>query len=202
VTRRVLRWSAGVCLGATLLGGCSSTTAGSPAPASTGASGGSSSSQPALDAEPYRTKPCELIPADMPASLGFSAPGAAMTEGKNVAVVGGQSCSWNDFSSGAKSIQVQILPKNSDPRSPGISAILNNFKLGHLAYADPTDVLGYQAVFSDIKESRAQGQCSISVAISDTQVVGATTVGFPGADNSCGTAKQLAEAMVKTLGGA
>lgn len=202
MTGRVLRWGVGVGLAAALpLAGCSNSTAGTPAPASTDGSA-TSSAQPALDAETYRSKPCELLPAELPQSLGYSGAGTPVTAGKNVDLTTGQSCTWNDFSGGkAKSIQVQILPKNSTPSFPGLASVFHNRELGLIAYAEPTDVLGYQAVFADTTDSRPNGKCAISVAISDNQLISADADGYQGADDSCDTAKQLAEAMIKTLGG-
>ncbi|WP_236788965.1 DUF3558 domain-containing protein [Amycolatopsis sp. GM8] len=185
------------------LAGCSQSTPGSPIPADTGTSGPAASgtpSQPALDAEPYRTKPCDLLPADLLKSLGYTAAGMVVAPDK--AAIAGDACAWHDYSGPkAKSIQAHILKKITDPNFPGLAAIFNNYKKGLIAYADPTDVSGYQGVFADLQDDRSSGKCDLSVAISDTQVLTASADGYNNAQDSCDTAKQLAEAMIKTLQG-
>ncbi|TNC21182.1 DUF3558 domain-containing protein [Amycolatopsis alkalitolerans] len=201
----VLRLGACLAFGATLaLAGCSRSTPGAPAPAGTGtpapATSGTQSSPPALDAEPYRTKPCDLLPAALLKSLGYTAPGTVTAADK--AVIAGNACSWNDYSGPkTRSIQVHIQRKITDPNFPGLTAIFNNYKKGLVAYADPTEVSGYQGVFADMVDERSSGKCDLSVAISDTQVLTASADGYSGAQDSCDTAKQLAQAMIKTLQG-
>lgn len=188
-----MRWVA-------LLGACSSTTSGTPTPASTGTSAGAASARPPLDPEPYRTKPCELVPASLPQSLGFSAPGQTVLRDPTVTMDLGQSCDWKEITDTAKSAHVQILPR-VNPQASRVDTAVHNFQIGLLAYADVTDVLGYRSVFFDVRDNREKGDCSITVELGNGEDVGATANGFPGKDNSCGNAKQLATAAVKTLEG-
>jgi hypothetical protein len=190
-------------IGATaLLTACSQTTRGAATPDSSSvasASPGSNAARP-LNPEPYRDKPCDLLPAELPASLGYPQPGTPDTTSQAATVITGQSCSWLAPAS-SKTIQVQVLLENRDAGAPGLAHTFSEHDKGLIAYADPTSVSGYEAAFADLTDERARGNCALLVSVSSTETVVARASGYSGAQDSCDTAKQLAEAMVKTLQG-
>lgn len=181
---------------------CSQTTSGSAAPATssaTGSSPGASSAQP-LNPEPYRSKPCDLLPAALPTSLGYTQPGIPDTTSQTATIIAGQGCSWL-IPAESKMIQVQVLLENRDANAPGLAKTFSQHEKGLIAYADPTTVSGYEAAYADVTDERPRGNCALLVSVSDTQTLNARASGYSGAQDSCDTAKQLAEAMVKTLQG-
>ncbi|WP_431876889.1 DUF3558 family protein [Amycolatopsis sacchari] len=186
---------------ALLLAGCSQPTSGAPTPdGSPSAAAPSSSGLPALSAEPYRSKPCELLPATLPSSLGYSQAPTAETTGDRATYVTGQTCSWN-MAGASKAIQVQIFPENQNADSPGLTSTFSKFEKGLIAYADRTTVSGYDAVYADLTDERPRGNCPLLVAVSATETVGTRATGYSNAQEACDLAKQLAEAAVKTLQG-
>ncbi|MTD52771.1 DUF3558 family protein [Amycolatopsis pithecellobii] len=200
MTRTTRGLIAALALGtALILAGCSQTTAGTPTGTTASETSSSSgSAMPALDPEPYRDKPCELLSADLPRSLGYTAPGTADISSRVSTLFTGQGCAWI---SGAKTIQIQILLKNQDPNLPGITKTFLQRDRGVLAYADPTEASGYQAAFADLTDERARGNCAVIVALSSDESAVTRASGYNNAQDSCDTAKQLAEAMIKTLQG-
>jgi hypothetical protein len=191
-----------VAVGVTLaLAGCSHSTTGSAAPvASSAGAPASSATAPALDPEPYRSKPCDLLPAGLPASLGYHQPPTSDTTSQTATLVAGPACSWL-MPTEPKMIQVQVLIKNRDANLPGLAKTFLQLQRGLIAYADPTEVSGYEAAFADLTDERARGNCALVVAVSADEAVNARASGYSGAQESCDMAKQLAEAMIKTLQG-
>lgn len=199
---RLIRTVLSACFAATsalALAACSQTTGGTPAPAS----GTASSSPPPVNVEPYRTKPCDLLAPSAVNSFGYTEPGSPTTDGSATLQINGQSCAWHSVVNGkSRSLQIGIALTNTNPRHPGLSDIYDNAKTGLVAYAVPTDVSGYPAVFADLRDDRPKGICTVTFAVSDTQLLTAGTTGYTGAQDSCDTAKQAAEDMIKTLKGA
>jgi hypothetical protein len=191
-----------ITVGATLaLAGCSHSTPGSAAPvASSAGAPASTATLPALDPEPYRSKPCDLLPANLPASLGYHQAPIVDTTSQVATLLAGPGCSWL-MPTEPKSIQVQVLIKNRDANLPGLAKTFLQHQRGLIAYADPTEVSGYQAAFADVTDERPRGNCALLVAVSPDEAVNARASGYSGAQESCDTAKQLAEAMIKTLQG-
>lgn len=188
-----------VTAGATLmLAACTSGTGNPTTPATSDTasptSASSGSAMPALDAEPYRSKPCDLLPADFLSSAGYTAPGNADTTSQTSKTFSGQACNWH---SGTKTIHVQIALKNGNP--PGIAKTLLQHDRGILAYAEPTDVSGYPSAYAGLTDLRSRGDCSLSVAVSDDVSLGFEAAGYGGEQQSCDLVKQMAEATIKTL---
>ncbi|SFI92631.1 MULTISPECIES: DUF3558 domain-containing protein [Amycolatopsis] len=187
-----------VALSLALLSGCSQPQAGNPAPSPT--SSGAASAAPRvsnpLDPSAYVGRPCDLVPPQLVSQLGFSDPTPTDADSPF-----GPGCGWIDVS-GAKpknlSVGLQIL---RGERNGGLSAVYRTRDAGGYAYADPTDLSGYPAVFADTQDRRAQGKCSVYVGIADDLTFSAGVDGYSGQQDSCAAAEQVAAAVITTLQG-
>lgn len=69
-------------------------------------------------------------------------------------------------------------------------------------YFEPTEVAGFPAVFAEGSDNRENGACVLSVGVRDDMYLNLATQAPPGKGReSCTAAENLAEAMIKTLGG-
>lgn len=66
-------------------------------------------------------------------------------------------------------------------------------------FFEETTVEGYPAVFNDPTDERPNGNCNITVGISDTLTFRAREGGGPAGQAVCDRTKQLAAAIIATL---
>ncbi len=199
-----------VLVGCALVGGCTSETGGTANPASSAGT----SSEPAssadvpkvaapLDATKYIGDPCALVPQAELARLKLTDPGeprpADTPEGQ-----AGPSCGWKIRGVGI-SLQVILGTGNRDAGAGGLAGIKAAYERPNnvLKFLEPApDVEGYPAYYVDIRDRRANGDCSMAIGIADDLAVSVFSAGYEGQQDSCDAAQSAAAAMVKTLKGA
>ncbi|WP_216209396.1 DUF3558 domain-containing protein [Amycolatopsis aidingensis] len=185
-----------------ILTGCSSgEVKGTPMPSSgsDGAGDVPQVTQP-LDASRYVNDPCGLVPSPVLTGLGYTKPGDAKTS-KADQMLAGPSCGWH-VRGKMESLSVGLQTGNRDAGAGGLAGLYAAFQDGQFGYyesAEPID--GYPAAYADGSDGRPRGYCRLWVGIADdlTFTVGAS--GYDTEQNSCGTARQVASAVLDTLKG-
>lgn len=184
---------------------CSQRTSGSPAPASGAAgtqsvSASGSSAAPTvsnpLDPTSYLSKPCDLVPQELVAQLGYTNPTPTAENssfGPGCGWVGTDSLKPKNFN-----VSVQVL---KGKRNGGLAAIYKAHDRGFYAFADPTTVSSYPAVYADTQDRRAEGKCTVFVGIANDLTFATGVDGYTDAQDSCATAKQIAAAVITDLQG-
>ncbi|SEO78495.1 DUF3558 domain-containing protein [Amycolatopsis saalfeldensis] len=196
--------TAAVVLAALCASACSGTTGGTAEP-------GPSSSAPAdpnvpkvpapLDVSAYTAKPCETVPSSVLSSLDYTAPGQAHT-GSAGDTAAGPYCAWIAGAAGL-SVQVGLLTGNRDRGIGGLAGLYAGKASGQVGFLAPApDVAGYPAVYTDLRDRRASGDCSLDVGIADDLVFSVSAQGYQGQQDSCQAAGTVAAAVVSTLKGA
>ncbi|GAA4534395.1 DUF3558 domain-containing protein [Amycolatopsis samaneae] len=199
--------AASCCLG---LAACSSQTPGTATPApgngkpsSAGAADPRAPkvSQP-LSAASYEADPCKTVPSSLLSSLRYTNPGKVQPHDDSPEGKAGPGCGWMVGAEGL-SLQVTLETGNRDIGMGGIAGQYTAQRSGQLGFIAPApDVDGYPAVYADLKDRRAAGDCSLVVGIADDLVFSVAAQGYKGEQDSCGVAQQTATAVVKTLKGA
>lgn len=202
----------GVALVAVVAAGCSSAQDGSPTavPGTTNSepsSPGSKSTSPSvdetygaprvehpLDASRFHAQPCAVLSQAQLAKFGLSKPGVPETTGA-VAENAGPFCTWTTDGQPFHGYGVGYLTGNKNGLSDTYRG-QDRFK-----YFEATTVNGYPAVFNDLTDGRAQGQCNITVGISDTQTFRASETAPSVGKESCDGAKQVAAEVIASLKG-
>ncbi|MFE0020764.1 DUF3558 domain-containing protein [Amycolatopsis sp. NPDC059021] len=209
VTRSVLGAAAvSICLGASA---CSTQTPGTATPAPGGSGKPSSSraadpnvpkvSQP-LSVAKYESDPCQTIPQSVLTALRYTDPGKVQPRDNSPAGEVGPSCGWVIGAEGL-GLQVILETGNRDKGIGGIAGQYTGKRMGQLGFVIPApDVDGYPAVYADLKDRRAEGNCSLVVGIADDLVFSVGAEGYKGEQDSCRVAQQAASAVIKTLKGA
>ena len=201
--------AAGVAAAALVLAGCSPEKTGtaSPAPSEPSASSGASSDPGVpkvatpLDASKYESKPCDIVPAEVLSSLRFTDPGKAQQKDGGFGAAG-PSCSWDIRGEGA-TLQVVIGSGNRDRGAGGLAGLYGAHESGRLPFLEPAPAVeGYPAIYLDLRDRRSIGACSMDVGVADDLAIAVYTDGYQSADDSCGTARKAAAAIVTTLKGA
>jgi hypothetical protein len=107
----------------------------------------------------------------------------------------GPGCQWNDTTGAGVGV---TFARNAD----GLSGAYQQNRIAPFAYFIPVpSVAGYPGVFDDRNDDRAQGFCTLVVAIRDDQafVVVVTLGPGPQAANSCQLAQKTAEYAIATM---
>lgn len=189
----------GVAFSAMALAACTSTTPGTPAPSTVPSTGSSSDAPKVTNPLPgisaYVAKPCDLVPQSLVTELGYSDPQPTAANGPF-----GPGCGWIDTQgANSKNFNVGIGIYNGK----GDGGIANVYKAnGSLfGFVEPTDVSGYPAAYADTADHRAQGKCTVYVGVTDDVTLQSAVDGYENEQDSCGTAKRIASAVITTLQG-
>ncbi|MEV8610712.1 DUF3558 domain-containing protein [Amycolatopsis sp. NPDC051373] len=192
-------------MAALVAGGCSAPTAGVAQPAPNSASGTAPDSRAPkvtdpLDPAAYLGKPCALVPESVLAPLRYPAQGEATVSGPFAEA--GPGCGWQIGAEGL-SVQIIIGTGNRDQGMGGLAGIYRAKDAGQLGFVDPApSVAGHPAVFSDLSDRRARGNCNLWVGLSDDLAFATAAQGYQGEQDSCQVAETVAGAVVGTLKGA
>ena len=144
-----------------------------------------------LDASAMVAEPCSsLAPTDI------SALGLANAAGRpGTGSFGRTGCTWAGDSGGVVNINWVTADRN------GLSDLYA--KSSTIAYWQPTTIDGYPAAYGDsISDSRAQGSCVLSTAVSDQLYFFAQIDNPVNPSRSCALAATAAADVIKELGGA
>lgn len=200
--------TAGVVTSVLLVAGCSPEKSGtaSPAPSVPPSSGASSDPDvpkvaTPLDAAKYETKPCDIVPASVLSSLRFTDPGKAKDKDDKFSAAG-PSCSWEIYGEGIN-VLVLIGTGNRDNGVGGLAGLYGAHDRGQIPFLEPApEVDGYPAIYSDLRDRRSIGACSMNVGVADDLAIGVFSAGYQGQQDSCAAAEQVAAAIITTLKGA
>ena len=197
---------------ATLLAGCTTTTAGQATRAPEGAPETSSESttpseepnsdelptdgapkvDDPLDTAKFEENPCLALTADQSEGIfGISPSGRPYDQPL------GNACEWKNEETGAKA-DVRFL--NKDPR--GLSAEYAADKAGRWAFFEELEVAGHPAVARGMSDGRPDGECTVVVGASDEiayEVVLRQSEDRVGTKDPCEVAADIASETVKTI---
>lgn len=151
-----------------------------------------------LDASRFLSQPCAVLTPAQLQSLALPAQGKPDTDSQ-VAKTAGPRCFWINNDTPPTAIGVGFLTGNKR----GLSDTYRGHEQGNFpGYFEPTEVDGYPAVFNDLSDGRAGGDCTITVGVSDTLALRASHQGsrFTG-PAACDRAKQAAALVIQTLRG-
>lgn len=187
--------------------GCSDTQAGTPiassatnktgpngpsrAPSSSNDRGAPRVTNP-LDASRFLPKPCEVLTAAQLQALNLPAPGKTDTD-TPLAKAAGPACLWQNSDS-RSTVGVALMSGNKN----GLSDTYSVPERWAKGYFEPTEVDGYPAVFNGSSDFRSQGDCQITVGITDTLAFSASESGRL-KERSCDRAKQVASMVIQTI---
>jgi hypothetical protein len=212
-TTRVSVLGGAVLVACVLVGGCTSKTGGTATPANT-ASSPETSSEPTsgadvpkvttpLDATKYVGDPCGLVPENELARLKYTDPGEPRP-GNTPDGQAGPSCGWKIRGEGI-SLLIILGTGNRDAGAGGLAGIKAAYerKGNPLKVLEPApDVEGYPALYVDVRDRRANGNCAMSIGIADDLAVSVFAEGYEGQQDSCDAVQGAAAGTVKTLKGA
>jgi hypothetical protein len=197
-----------------LVSACTTTTGGAASPAPSGSdspapsSGQTDPDVPKVQAAPldvgkYATDPCALGPADVLTPLRYTDPGKYKPKGDTSDTAAGPSCGWTIHGEGI-GLQVIVGTGNRDDGAGGLAGYYAAYRSGVLIkfLEHAPDIEGYPAIYVDISDRRARGNCAIAVGVADDLAFGLQAEGYQGQDESCDVATQAAAAVIKTLKGA
>ncbi|MFJ9786991.1 DUF3558 domain-containing protein [Amycolatopsis sp. NPDC101161] len=198
-----------------LAAGCTSETGGTANAVTPDSSPGTSSSAAGptgsvpkvttpLDVTKYENDTCKLVPDDELTRLKFTDPGEPRPRDSNPENLSGPSCGWKIRGEGL-SLLVILGTGNRDAGAGGLAGIKAAYERpnGPYKFFEPApDVEGYPAVYFDIRDRRAIGNCSMAIGVADDLAVSVFSEGYEGQQDSCDAAQGAAAAIVKTLKGA
>lgn len=189
---------------------CSGENPGTPQPTpSTGAADGSAPPVDPkvprvavpLDVSAFESDPCKTVPEAVATELDYLDPGVPRTGPEDVEKAG-PACSWMIKGKG-KSVQVILGTGNRAKGTGGLAGIYQAKAAGKMPFVEPApEIEGYPVVHAGLSDRRATGSCGLTVGIADDLTFAALASGYEGEQDSCGTAQQLAAAVIKTLKGA
>jgi hypothetical protein len=208
IVRLSIRCAAGAAVAVLMLAGCSPEKTGTASPVSGTATSSGTSADPAvpkvavpLDAAKYESRPCDIVPASTLSSLRFSDAGTVQLKDDGFGAAG-PSCGWQIHGEGV-SMLVIIGTGNRDRGVGGLAGLYGGHDRGQLPFLEPApEVEGYPAIYVDLRDRRAIGNCSMSVGVADDLAIAVDSGGYQGESDSCAAARQVAAAVIGTLKGA
>jgi hypothetical protein len=168
-----------------------STTGPSGAPSASNDHGAPRVANP-LNATRFLPKPCEVLTPAQLQTLELPAPRKSDTDSP-LAKAAGPSCLWQN-SDTRSTVGVALMSGNKN----GLSDTYSVPERWAKGYFEPTEVDGYPAVFNDSGDFRGQGDCQITVGITDTLAFSASESGRL-KERSCDRAKQVAAMVIQTI---
>lgn len=210
--RKILSCSAVLLAAAGISSGCSSEESGTPSAQVPETSEVSSSTDPSLggyeipeplELSPFSSRPCDLVAQDILDELGYDPEGTAkLEESDAVAARGGPYCFWRARESGEGTLTVTILSGNAERGFGGLSGLRSLYEQGEFAYWEDATVLDYPAAYVSQWDRRADGECGISVGVSE-EMAFSVMAGFyrEDPDRACSVVSEVAEDVVGNLRG-
>ncbi|MFE0023006.1 DUF3558 domain-containing protein [Amycolatopsis sp. NPDC059021] len=143
-----------------------------------------------LDAAKYIADPCASLTQAQQGEFRVLEPG------ERTDINGDPNCRWQLKPDGATSVGVTYAVKVTN----GLSNLyaLDSTGWWKNGYFTPTTVSDYPAAYNEIADHRTQGDCILSVAISDSLFF-STAVRSRAGDDSCLAAKNAAAAVLDTI---
>jgi Protein of unknown function (DUF3558) len=182
-----------------LVSGCTSESSGTPIgrratePQTSEEAYGAPRVSDPLDVTGFLERPCAVLTPKQLAEFSVRKPGESDTESA-IAKHSGPGCAWWREDTEEKSvIGMSFLTGNKH----GLSDTYRG--RDRFDFFEETTVDGYPAVFDDLTDGRARGDCNITVGISDTLTFRAREGGGPEGQIICDRTKQLASAILATL---
>lgn len=158
-----------------------------------------------LRADPYLTKPCDLVDEKVLAEIGEMEPPESDVDSERAKRLTGPRCQW-DGKDGNLDVSVAIqTPTNkaSQAKFKGIAGIYYGHKNGLTDYLEPVDVPGhpgYPAVFAGSNEDKEFGSCPLFVGISDELTIATrVTDNSESPQNRCPATLKVAASVLQTL---
>ncbi|PRX49061.1 uncharacterized protein DUF3558 [Prauserella shujinwangii] len=153
-----------------------------------------------LDATPYLTKPCELVPDTTLESLGFALPGEPLSaENESTADLVGPSCGWW-LKPGNTLLSVGIQTGNREHGVGGLRGLRGGYERGQYAYWESTNIGGYPAAYYDIDDERQEGRCRLAVGIADDLTFSVSAGVYENEpQQACSTVEKVATDVIGTL---
>ncbi|MFC0434922.1 DUF3558 domain-containing protein [Kutzneria buriramensis] len=182
-----------------VLAGCSSPsiTGGTPGPTPTSSAESLPPGTPnvthPLNVSNFHKTPCSTLTASQLQSLSVT------VAGKDVSDANGPSCTWVDLDGPAKMGITVIIP-NASQGLAGIYGQKDTFPV----FTPLANIGGFPAVIALSADGRSQGNCQVSVGVSNSQLVEvAVTIGAGATDEAtpCGRNQTVAADVVATLKG-
>lgn len=156
-----------------------------------------------LDPGKYVADTCSVVPKDVLTSLRFTDAGEYQARGDSVFTKAGPSCLWTLHGEGI-GMSVSFGTGSRDEGTGGLAGLYAGYRAKtYIRFLERApDVEGYPAIYWGLTDERPMGSCGIGVGIADDLTVDVYAQGYQGPDDSCGTANQVAESVIKTLKGA
>ncbi|GAB3449724.1 DUF3558 domain-containing protein [Actinophytocola sediminis] len=148
----------------------------------------------ALDVDRFVKQPCLVLTQAQLTEFRVVKPGVSDTDSE-IAKHSGPGCHWEreDVQPSASIIGMSFLVGNKN----GLSDTYRG--RSRFDFFEETTVDGFPAVFNDLSDGRENGNCNITVGISDTLTFRAREGGGPHGQIVCDRTKQLASAILDTL---
>ncbi|ANZ35458.1 hypothetical protein BBK82_04550 [Lentzea guizhouensis] len=183
-----------------LLAGCGSSggTTGTPTPTSqptgTGQSGGAPKVGTPLDVTVFEAAPCTAVTPAQVEAFGLTG-----VTGKVNTTAPGKACLWTGVNTAARSSPgLVILPDGTN-----LGTIYANKDNGtYAAFEELPAIQGYPAALTLAADLRAQGNCEISVGVSDDRAILFTfssLSGSPRFADPCGSLTEFANLAITTI---
>jgi len=146
-----------------------------------------------LDVGDVLANPCSILTQAQLTGFGVRRTGEPDTDSA-IATYIGPGCIWHQAEVNSSiSVDWQSISKR------GLSHTYRT--RDQRAYFEETTVAGYPAVLNGLTDARDQGECGLTVGISDTLVFDALEQGRLDAQGACDRAEQIAAAVIQNLGG-
>lgn len=148
-----------------------------------------------LDVARFGQAPCDLLTDAQLADFGGE------TGTQDTSAGGEERCRWQFGTQKDSSAISGFYP---GPTKSGLSDLYVNSEQGAFreGYFEPTEVVGYPAVFAAGSDHRDSGSCELMVGVRDDTYMHVSTQAPAGKGREgCTAAENLAAAMIKTLGG-
>lgn len=184
--------------------GCSTSKDGTPSPAAdtgpstrsqTESQNGAPKVADPIEAGRFVSNPCLALTSEQAKTLGATKPGKKETTG-TIAETAGPSCDWHN-SDNLTSFSLGFLTGNEN----GLADLYLGNKQGDFAYFEPVRVDGYPGVYASNIDARDAGNCGLNIGISEKLHFLIVTQGYEGKADSCGAARDVASAALKTMKG-
>lgn len=210
--RKILSCSAVLLAAAGISSGCSSEESGTPSAQVPATSEVSSSTDPplggypipeSLDLSPFSSMPCDLVPQDILGELGYDSEGTAkLEESDTVAAWTGPACFWQAREGEEGLLTVTILSGNAERGFGGLAGLRSLYEQGEFAYWEDATVLDYPAAYVSQWDRRADGECGISVGVSEEMAFSVVASFYKeNPDRACSVVSEVAEDVVGNLRG-
>nr|WP_255361039.1 DUF3558 family protein [Kutzneria sp. 744] len=147
----------------------------------------------ALDTSAFQKAPCSALTTAQLAKLNVGATGVQVQDDPL-----GPECAWKD-SQGPSTINFGLIIATA---GSGLSGIYGQ-KSQYAVFEPLSDIAGYPAIVAMTDDARPQGDCKVSIGVSNQLIINVegTVNGGPDKTNPCPRIQAIATAMVTTMKG-